>query len=138
MLKMKWFIYTVLLGLSPALARIVISLLMSGHQNLQWFNEADLVTYGLVLTITNINLVEHKHQVDPNWKTLQVGVSLLLLIFFVTIFAVSCITEADPSLFSRHNIKLASFIAALSATLLNYSVVDRISKLDLLGMANDG
>src|SRR5208337_2733999 len=42
MSKMKWFIYTVLLGLSPALIRIVISVLTSGQNNLQCLNEADL------------------------------------------------------------------------------------------------
>ena len=138
MSKMKWFIYTVLLGLSPALIRIVISVLTSGQNNLQCLNEADLVTYGLVLTITNINIVEHNDHVDPNWKIVQVGMSLLLLIFFVSIFAVSCIAQADPSLFSRGKIIVASFIPASATTFLSYSVVDHISKLDMIGIANDG
>ena len=56
--KIKWLIYTVLVGLIPILSRALLWFI-SQNQTMNFVNAADFVAFGLILHISNINEIEH-------------------------------------------------------------------------------
>ena len=107
MKKTKWLIYTVVIGLLPVLIRTFIYLIRIDVEAGYSINVVDIVTFGLVLHISNINELEDKENVDKNWKTKNIGLSVLLLIIFSGILTVSYLAELpDEKKYSINNLNL--------------------------------
>jgi len=97
--KIKWLIYTVMVGLLPFILRFVIFLVSQDKENLVWINPSDIVAFGLILHISNINELEHINSSDPSWKTIQNGVSIAFISLYSVFFAISLIHDSRPDLF---------------------------------------
>ncbi len=81
--KAKWLIYTVLVGLLPALLRMLIWLI-SQDRDIGILNAADFIVFGLILHISNINEIERFADREKSWKTTQNVIS----VFFIIIYSV--------------------------------------------------
>lgn len=128
--KTKWFVYTVLVGLIPFLARMMIFLFSSDKVASSLINECDFVLWGLILNIASINELEHLDFANLKpWKTFQNGVSIMFIVMYGVIFAVSIISVQNPQLFDTNRIQLGAVILGLASLLSGYSVADRLSKL---------
>ena len=125
MLKLKWFIYTVLIGLIPVGARFIIVLVSPRADYEMLWNETDIASFGLAINISNISVLEHK-VIYRQWKTLVNGFSVILLIFIALVFALSFMKEIDPGLISVVRLKQISFILAGTSFILSYVVYDRL------------
>lgn len=86
---MKWLIYTVLVGLVPLLARL-LAWAATTPGTVQPLTAADLVAFGLVLHISNINEVDHLPERDP-MKSLQHGCSFTFIALYGVMLAVTLI-----------------------------------------------
>ena len=135
MTKAKWLIYTVVLGLTPGLIRLLLASLATAQAAVPWIANADVVGFGLVVVITNINGLENAEGIEAAWKTMQLGLSLLLLICFATLSAASCFTEISPTTFDAWKLKLAAVVLSIAASLYSYSVWDRILTVRTAGGA---
>ena len=122
MTKTKWIIYTVLIGLVPVLSRLLIALLSRAHVNS--FEASDFVGFGFVLTIANINGLEHATNVSPGWKTQSIGISLIIVALLSIVFVASCLSA---ELFDRTKTLLSALVLAAGALLHGYSVIDRLA-----------
>src|SRR5687768_1766387 len=111
MIKRKWFIYTVLIGLIPFFLRLMIFCFTRNVQIGYTLNEIDLISFGLILNLTNINELEGSHNIDLAWKTTQVGLSLLLLILFSAFLALAYLSEIITDTFDRPAIRVSAIIA---------------------------
>jgi hypothetical protein len=127
MTKVKWLIYTVLLGLAPMIGRFLIYLVSVTPANA--FNVGDIIAFGLVLVITNINLLEHQQAVDQEWKTRSIGLSIVLAVLMAIMFAAMCFGDTNPKMISATWMMVVSSVLTLSCLLFSYSVIDRISLL---------
>jgi hypothetical protein len=125
MLKLKWFIYTVLIGLIPVGARFIVVLVSPRANNEMLWNETDIASFGLALNISNISVLEHE-SFHRQWKTVVNGLSVILLIFIALVFSLSFMKEIDPSLISVLRLKQTSFILAVTSFVLSYVVYDRL------------
>jgi hypothetical protein len=125
MLKLKWFIYTVLIGLIPVGARFIVVLVSPRANNEMLWNETDIASFGLALNISNISVLEHE-SFHRQWKTVVNGLSVILLIFIALVFALSFMKEIDPSLISVLRLKQTSFILAVTSFVLSFVVYDRL------------
>jgi hypothetical protein len=123
----RWAIYTVLLALIPVLMRLLILVLAAPPAPIRWFSEGDVITFGLILVITNISALETGTQVETNWKTKQMGLSLLLIATFATLFAITCFQEIQPGLFKHDRLLYASLILSLVSVLYSYSIWNRVA-----------
>lgn len=86
---MRWLIYTVLVGLVPLLARLLAwAATMPG--TVEPITAADLIAFGLVLHISNINEVEHLPKNDP-MKSLQHGFSFTFIALYGVLLAVTLV-----------------------------------------------
>ena len=95
--KVKWLIYTVLVGLIPILARMLVWS-VSRSPKMELLNTSDLVAFGLVLHISNINEIEHLNSSEHSWKTIHNGTSIVFISFYGILFAVSLISSSNPNL----------------------------------------
>lgn len=125
MLKLKWFIYTVLIGLIPVGARFIVVLVSPKANNDMLWNETDFASFGLALNISNISVLEHEDS-NRQWKTIVNGLSVILLVFIALVFALSFMKEIDPSLISMHRLKQTSFLLASTSFVLSSVVYDRL------------
>ncbi len=126
--KINWLIYTVLIGLIPVISRIFICLVTT-TDNIMWLNSSDLVAFGLILHISNINAIEHLSDSDKNWKTIQNGTSILFITVYAVMFALSVVAEGIPLFIDSNSIKTCVIILCIVSFLLSYSVYDRITIL---------
>lgn len=121
----RWAIYTVFLALIPVLIRLLILVLATPPA--RWFSEGDVITFGLILVITNISALESGTQLEANWKTKQMGLSLLLIATFATLFAITCFQELQPGLFRRDRLLAACLVLSLVSVLYSYSIWNRVA-----------
>jgi hypothetical protein len=121
----KWFIYMILLALSPVIFRLVIAFFVAG-KGVRWVSISDIVTFGLILAITNISGLETSTPVDDPSRTLHIGVSLLLVGLFALLFTVSCFMELPAHPIQEDYVLYgATFVATISVG-FSYMIWSRI------------
>lgn len=126
--KIKWLIYTVLVGLIPILSRLIVWIVTKeGSVNL--LSPSDFVAFGLVLHISNINEIEHFSGVETEWKTAQNGISIAFIAFYSVLFALTLIGDGIVDVGA---ITICTIVLSLVSFLISYSVYDRISKVTSL------
>ena len=128
--KTKWLIYTVLVGLIPFFSRLVIYLVSTDRELEFLINAADFVAFGLILQISNINELEHLESDEKEWKTIQMGVSIVLIAIYGLLFSLAVISSGgENSGFDEWSIKWCTVGLSIVSFILSYSVYDRVSKL---------
>lgn len=122
--KIKWLIYTVLVGLLPILSRLIVWLVTKeGSVNL--FSPSDFVAFGLILHISNINEIEHFSGIEREWKTAQNGISIAFIAFYSVLFALTLVGE---NVVDFNAITVCAMVLSIVSFLISYSVYDRVSK----------
>lgn len=122
--KIKWLIYTVLVGLIPILSRLMVWL-VTKEGSIDLFSPSDFVAFGLVLHISNINEIEHFSGMEREWKTAQNGISITFIAFYSVLFALTLIGE---NIVDVNAIKICTMVLSVVSFLISYSVYDRVSK----------
>ena len=125
----KWLVYTVIMGLIPALARLLLSSI-SLNNSVSLFNALDFVIFGLILHTANINEVGHLRDEQESWKTIQNGTSILFIIAYSLLFTCYLIEQSNPGTFNVTAITYISLGLAIVSFLLSFSVYNRISRLN--------
>ncbi len=89
--RVNWLINTCLLGMLPAIARLVVwQIYNSGVEALA---TSDFVAFGLVLHSANINEVNRISRSDEPWNTVHIGLSIV----FIVVYALLMFTTIIPS-----------------------------------------
>jgi hypothetical protein len=124
--KIKWLIYTVLVGLIPIMSRLLVWL-VANKTNIEMLSASDFVAFGLVLHISNINEIEHLEQNDKSWKTIHNGISITFIALYSVLLATFLLGSTQPNLIDVKAIKAASIILSIVSLFISYSVYYRIS-----------
>ncbi len=127
--KVKWLIYTVLVGLIPVLSRALIWFI-SQNRTMDFLNAADFVAFGLILHISNINEIEHFNDRNKSWKTTHNGISFTFISFYGILFACSLLGQSNPGLINVQSITYVSIGLSLVSFLISFIVYNRISKIE--------
>lgn len=126
--KVKWLIYTVLVGLIPILSRFIVWL-VTQQGTVDLFNGGDFVAFGLVLHISNINEIEHVGSPERAWKTVQTGVSIVFIAFYGVLFTLALLASSPPSVVDLKITKYSVMVLSAVSLIISYSVYDRVSKV---------
>ena len=126
--KIKWLMYTVLVGLIPVLLRMLIWVI-SQNPTMSMLNAADFIVFGLILHISNINEIEHLNENEKAWKTFQIGTSIAFITFYSVLFASYLLGESNPGLVKSEYIKYIAISLSAASFLISFSVYNRISNL---------
>lgn len=126
--KIKWLIYTVLVGLIPIISRLLVwGVTQSGIVNL--LAASDFIAFGLILHISNINEIEHLSDSDKSWKTIQNGTSILFIALYSVLFCLTMLSEGIPDFVDSQVITLCVIALALISFSISFSVFHRISNI---------
>lgn len=134
--KTTWLIYTVLVGLIPIIARVLVWG-MTNAGAVSYFSASDFIAFGLVLHISNINEVEHTDSSHKAWKTTQNGISILFITLYSILFALIMLNDGIPGLLDMNTLGICVFVLAWISFAISFSVYDRISKTQQRGSLND-
>lgn len=124
--KSKWLAYTVLVGLIPILARLLVWLIVNSDIVLP-FAATDFVAFGLVLHISNINELEHVSAQSKPWKTVQNGISVIFIALYSVLFAVILLAEKNPTLINANSLLACVVALAVTSFVLSLSVLHRLT-----------
>ena len=88
---------------------------------------SDVATFGLILMITNISALETATNVEADWKTKSIGFSLLLIVIFAALFAITCFQELQEGVFERNYVLGANLALSLCSVAYSYAIWNRIA-----------
>lgn len=126
--KIKWLIYTVLVGLIPIISRFLVwGVTQSGIVNI--LAASDFIAFGLILHISNINEIEHLSDSNRSWKTIQNGTSILFIALYSVLFCLTMLSEGVPSFVDSQVIKTCVIVLALISFSISFSIFHRISNI---------
>ena len=126
--KSKWLAYTFLVGLIPALTRLLAwTTTTSGAVNV--LAASDFVAFGLVLHVSVINELEHLSAKEREWKTIQNGTSLIFIAIYSALYALTIIGEKNIGLIDANVMLRSSITLSIVSTFLCLSAFHRLSKL---------
>lgn len=125
MIKTKWLIYTVLIGMLPFLIRLSLYIMLSERSVSFLMNESDFIILGLVLNLSNLNELEGEKQ--NKWKTLMTGISAVQIAIYAGILAISYITEINSEIINEKILFWCSLFLALVSFLMSYAIYDKLN-----------
>lgn len=126
--KIKWLIYTVLVGLIPILSRLLVWW-VTQPGTVSMLAATDFIAFGLVLHISNINEIEHLSDSNKSWKTIQNGTSIIFIALYSVLFALVLVSEGVPSFIDFLVTKICAMSLATVSFLISFSVYHRISNI---------
>ena len=126
--NVKWIVYTVVVGLIPALMRLLLWVVTQNHR-VPLLNATDFIIFGLVLHISNINEIEHFHSDQQWWKTIHNGSSILFIVMYAVLFACQTLGQTNPELISATAVLMFTLPLSAVSLLLSISVYYRLSKM---------
>lgn len=126
--KIKWLIYTVLVGMIPILSRLLVWA-VTNPGTVSFITASDFISLGLILHISNINEIEHMSDEDKSWKTIQNGTSIAFIALYSVLFCLVMLSEGIPSFVDGQVIKISAVSLALVSFMISFSVFHRISNL---------
>lgn len=124
--KSKWLAYTFLIGLTPIFARLLVWLTSKGD-SVSAVSASDLVSFGLVLHVSNINELEHLSRVDKDWKTIQNGVSIIFIALYSVLYTAILIGDKNTEIIEQDAILYSVTALSFVSTALSLSIFHRIS-----------
>lgn len=87
MRKIKWIIYTVLIGLTPFFIRFFVYVLSTNRTLDALFNPVDFIFLGLTLNLTNLNELNNVN-LEPAMKLKFEGFSIIQIVFLSGILGI--------------------------------------------------
>lgn len=127
--KVKWLIYTVLVGLIPILIRLFIYFVINNN-SINLLSASDFISLGLVIHISIINEIEHFEYSDTSWKTIINGMSIVFIAVYSVLFALIIINEGTESIINIETINFCTPVLSFVSFLLSYAVYDRLLCFD--------
>ncbi len=132
-MRLNWLIFTVLLALSPLIIRLVLGALTTDSGSFPLMKAGDLLAFGLTLSITNINAVNHAKGVTRSFRDLSVGLSLVFCILFPALLAVEMLADLLKSSINQTFLLIASVILATGVFAFSFVVWHRLSRTSKSG-----
>lgn len=123
----KWLAYTFLVGLIPALTRLLLWA-STVHDAVNAVSAADFVVLGLVQHISIINEIEHLPSKEKDWKTIQNGTAVVFISIYSALYAVHIIGEKNSRLIDAQTMLRVCIGVATLSTILSFIIVHRLLK----------
>lgn len=93
MKRTNWFIYTVLIGLVPLFVRLIIYLISTNKDVNYVCNSVEIISFGLVLLITNINELEGDTSFNEVTRKWYKGLSIVFAVLFAAFLGIAYLSE---------------------------------------------
>ncbi len=131
MIKIKWIIYTVIIGLMPFILRIFVFILSKERSWDFLANSIDFVFFGLALNLSNINEIENFNaSVDNQWATKFKGFSIIAIIVFSAILGMLYFSEQQSSpIISDVSTFIVAVLLGITSFVISYAIFSKLNQL---------
>lgn len=132
MKKIRWLIYTVVIGLIPFILRFFIWWITKNNHSIDYvINEVDIVMFGLVLNLSIITELENEKDLEPKWRTKCNGFSVIMLILFSVFLGVSYFGDVTASdAIGTDKLKILCTVLSIMSFFFCLSVYNRLSAIE--------
>ena len=130
MKRTKWLIYTVCVGLIPIIIRFFIYWFSNNITSIEYvFNETELITFGLILHLTNLNELEDRIDLDRSWKTKKIGTSVILMVVLSVLLGIAYLADANPEglKIDRVKIKWSAGVLDVITFVISFFIHNRLN-----------
>ncbi len=127
--KIKWFIYTVLVGMIPIISRLLITSIIN-KEDVTFFVATDFIALGLVLHISIINELEHLNN-EVDWRTIQNGMSIVYIAAYSVLFCLGILNDEIPNMIDKSILLKLSVILVITSLILSLAVFHRVNAIYL-------
>ena len=107
---MGWLIHTCLLGLLPAMARMLVWYIYKG--DIDPLSASDFVAFGLVLHSANVNEVNRVAGSDEVWRSVHNGLSVMFIVVYALLMFATLIPSETINLDGA--LKISLILSAVS------------------------
>lgn len=121
----RWLVFTVVAGLIPALARLIVWLVVDGDF-VAAFAQGDWIVFGLVLHISASNEIQ-RVKGDDSWKMVNVGIAVFFIFTYGVLLAADIVCRSWSAI-NVNKLLLTSFLMSVVSLVLTWGVYYRISK----------
>ncbi|MGB6065078.1 MAG: hypothetical protein WBG50_09730 [Desulfomonilaceae bacterium] len=97
-------------------------------------SDNDIMSFGLILGITNISGIEGCLGIDSDWKAKTMGVSVLFIVFFAVMFAITCFQELPANPVSEKLVRYCGLTAGVVSLIVSYFIWKRIAAQHAKGL----
>jgi len=123
----KWLIYTVLIGLLPFIARLLIFAITKNLTATYILNEVDMIAFGLVLNVSNISEIDNNRTLTEDWKTKNKGLSVIFIIIFSIFLGLSYMADLPTANgFDKSMIRLLSLVLSSVSLFFSYTIFNKL------------
>lgn len=126
--RTRWFCYTVIVGSLPFACRLLVFLIGSKADWGFLFHEADFIFFGLVLHISNINVLEHHHTDDQNWKTIQNTISIFFIFIYAVMYTAVVLHELHGEIVDVISVKVFAVFLSVSSLWISSNVYNKVAR----------
>ncbi|GBF52075.1 hypothetical protein LPTSP4_36130 [Leptospira ryugenii] len=126
--KRRWLLYTVIVGLIPMFARLIAFAIFKKAQLSILLSESDIITFGLVLGISNIQEFGPQRNTNITAETIF-AISILYVIFCSLMLIVSIYSIIEPNAVRPEIIQAGSAIGSISILLYTWRIYHQEEKL---------
>lgn len=122
--KIRWLVYTVLVGLIPIVSRCFVWMVTHAG-TIDPLAAADFVAFGLVLHIATINELDRLSNNNSSWKVVHTGVAVSCVAFYSVLYSIGVVGD---KIVDKKALTYCASAMALFSFLLNYSVFVQLDK----------
>ncbi|RZK79780.1 MAG: hypothetical protein EOO85_02695 [Pedobacter sp.] len=123
----KWLIYTVLIGLLPFIARLLIFAITKNLSATYILNEVDMIAFGLVLNVSNISEIDNNSSLTEEWKTKNKGLSVIFIIIFSIFLGLSYMADLpNANGFDKNMIRMLSLCLSAVSLFFSYTIFNKL------------
>jgi hypothetical protein len=122
--KIRWLIYTVLVGLIPIVSRCFVWMVTNAG-TVDPLAAADFVAFGLVLHTATINELDRLSTDNSSWKVVHTGLAVSCVAFYSVLYSIGLVGD---KIVDQRALTFCATLMALFSFLLNYSVFVQLDK----------
>jgi len=123
MKRIKWWIYTVLFGSIPFAIRLFLWVVLQDTPDYYFYNEVDIVTFGLVLLMGNLAELDEQPAFTRPLKVGLRGLLIFALVIQSGCLGISyCVELFGEKVFQKSSIKLVSTIFSATSLIMSLGI----------------
>ena len=126
--KIYWLVYTVLIGMIPIFAKLILFFSINSQSINTILNISDLVSFGLVICVSIMSELLRFELQNDNWKTVSLGIVIIFLVFYGLFFALAYLSEETNLDVNMVSLRIMTIVFVIINFFAGLTIFDRIIK----------
>ena len=126
--RVNWLIYTVLIGMIPIFAKLILFFSINNQNFNTIINISDFASFGLVICVSIMSELSRFKSQNDNWKTISIGMVIIFLVFYGLFFALAYLSDEANLDVNMRFLRIMTIAFVVINFFFGLSIFDRIKK----------